>query len=128
MVQLLRTARRRVPGGAFSAAGPAGFSLLAGKKQGISSVLASVIPIWHRKSLLDQWLRAKFPTHRSRELIELLQGIYSAHQGSLRLDQGRPTHRAALSKRVNELGWHIQINASAPTIMPILEKVPSPIV
>jgi D-galactarolactone isomerase len=36
-----------------------------------------------------------------------------------------------LSKRVNELGWHIQINASASTIMeimPILEKVPSPIV
>ena len=36
-----------------------------------------------------------------------------------------------LSKRVNELGWHIQINAS-PTkimeIMPILERVPSPIV
>src|SRR5215468_8182560 len=36
-----------------------------------------------------------------------------------------------LSKRVNELGWHIQINASPETIMeimPILEKVPSPIV
>jgi predicted TIM-barrel fold metal-dependent hydrolase len=36
-----------------------------------------------------------------------------------------------LSKRVNELGWHIQINASAATIeqiIPILEKVPSPIV
>jgi len=36
-----------------------------------------------------------------------------------------------LSKRVNELGWHIQINATAPTIMEImsiLEKVPSPIV
>ncbi|MFL5266965.1 MAG: amidohydrolase family protein [Stellaceae bacterium] len=36
-----------------------------------------------------------------------------------------------LSKRVNELGWHIQINASAAKIMeimPILEKVPSPIV
>src|SRR6516165_5904352 len=36
-----------------------------------------------------------------------------------------------LSKRVNELGWHIQINASPATIMeiiPILEKVPSPIV
>src|SRR5215472_16324232 len=36
-----------------------------------------------------------------------------------------------LSQRVTELGWHIQINASAPTIMeilPILEKVPSPIV
>ena len=36
-----------------------------------------------------------------------------------------------LSKRVNELGWHIQINAPAPKIieiMPILEKVPSPIV
>lgn len=36
-----------------------------------------------------------------------------------------------LAKRVNELGWHIQINASAATIleiMPILERVPSPIV
>src|SRR6266849_4964896 len=36
-----------------------------------------------------------------------------------------------LSKRVNELGWHIQINAPAAKIaeiMPILEKVPSPIV
>src|SRR6266567_5979396 len=36
-----------------------------------------------------------------------------------------------LSKRINDLGWHIQINATAATIMeimPILEKVPSPIV
>jgi predicted TIM-barrel fold metal-dependent hydrolase len=36
-----------------------------------------------------------------------------------------------LSKRVHDLGWHIQINAPATTIMeimPILEKVPSPIV
>ena len=36
-----------------------------------------------------------------------------------------------LSKRVNELGWHIQINATAPKIMeimPILERVPSPII
>src|SRR5215831_17112683 len=36
-----------------------------------------------------------------------------------------------LSKRVNELGWHIQINAPAAKIieiMPILEKVPAPIV
>src|SRR5262245_19593271 len=36
-----------------------------------------------------------------------------------------------LSKRVNDLGWHIQINASAAKIMevmPILERVPSPIV
>jgi len=36
-----------------------------------------------------------------------------------------------LSKRVNELGWHIQINATASKIMeimPILERVPSPIV
>jgi predicted TIM-barrel fold metal-dependent hydrolase len=36
-----------------------------------------------------------------------------------------------LSKRIAELGWHIQINAPAATIteiMPILEKVPSPIV
>jgi len=36
-----------------------------------------------------------------------------------------------LSKRVNDLGWHIQINAPAPvimSIMDILERVPSPIV
>jgi D-galactarolactone isomerase len=36
-----------------------------------------------------------------------------------------------LSKRVNELGWHIQINATAPiimSIMDILNRVPSPIV
>src|SRR6516165_4174197 len=36
-----------------------------------------------------------------------------------------------LSKRVNALGWHIQINAPAAKIieiMPILEKVPTPIV
>ena len=36
-----------------------------------------------------------------------------------------------LSKRVNDLGWHIQINATAGKIMeimPILERVPSPIV
>jgi D-galactarolactone isomerase len=36
-----------------------------------------------------------------------------------------------LSKRVNQLGWHIQINAPAAKIieiMPILDRVPSPIV
>jgi predicted TIM-barrel fold metal-dependent hydrolase len=36
-----------------------------------------------------------------------------------------------LSKRVNDLGWHIQINAPAAKIMeimPILERAPSPIV
>jgi D-galactarolactone isomerase len=36
-----------------------------------------------------------------------------------------------LSKRINDLGWHIQINAPAATIMEvmsILERVPSPIV
>jgi D-galactarolactone isomerase len=36
-----------------------------------------------------------------------------------------------LSKRINDLGWHIQINAPAAKIMeimPILEKVPTPIV
>ena len=36
-----------------------------------------------------------------------------------------------LSKRINDLGWHIQINAPAAKIMevlPILERVPSPIV
>ena len=36
-----------------------------------------------------------------------------------------------LSNRVNELGWHIQINATAAKIMeimPILQRVPSPIV
>jgi hypothetical protein len=40
-------------------------------------------------------------------------------------------HREPLSKRVNALGWHIQINAPAAKIieiMPILEKVPTPIV
>jgi len=70
--------------------GLARISLLAGKKQGISSVLASVIRISHRKSLLDQSLTTKFPTHRNREAIGLLQGIWSAHQGSPPLDQGRP--------------------------------------
>src|SRR5262249_16133777 len=42
-----------------------------------------------------------------------------------------PTIHEPRSKRVNDLGWHIQINASAAKIMeimPILEKVPSPIV
>ena len=36
-----------------------------------------------------------------------------------------------LSKRINDLGWHIQINAPAKTIqeiMPILQNVPTPIV
>jgi D-galactarolactone isomerase len=36
-----------------------------------------------------------------------------------------------LAKRINELGWHIQINATAGKIMevmPILEKLPTPIV
>ena len=36
-----------------------------------------------------------------------------------------------LSKRINALGWHIQINAPAARlmeIMPILERVPSPVV
>ena len=42
-----------------------------------------------------------------------------------------PEMMEPLSKRVNDLGWHIQINASAAKIMevmPILERVPSPIV
>lgn len=42
-----------------------------------------------------------------------------------------PQMIAPLSKRVNALGWHIQINAPAAKIMEImdiLEKVPSPIV
>ena len=42
-----------------------------------------------------------------------------------------PEMIAPLSKRVNELGWHIQINATADKIMeimPILQNVPSPIV
>jgi predicted TIM-barrel fold metal-dependent hydrolase len=36
-----------------------------------------------------------------------------------------------LSKRINDLGWHIQINATAvkiTEIMPILERVPTPVV
>jgi len=42
-----------------------------------------------------------------------------------------PEMMEPLSRRVNDLGWHIQINASAVKIMevmPILERVPSPIV
>src|ERR1051325_4159022 len=42
-----------------------------------------------------------------------------------------PEMMEPLSKRVNDLGWHIQINASAAKIMevmPILERVASPIV
>jgi predicted TIM-barrel fold metal-dependent hydrolase len=42
-----------------------------------------------------------------------------------------PEMMEPLSKRVNDLGWHIQINASAAKIMevmPILQKVASPIV
>src|SRR5207244_12834533 len=42
-----------------------------------------------------------------------------------------PEMMEPLSKRINDLGWHIQINAPATKlleIMPILERVPSPIV
>src|SRR5438477_475592 len=42
-----------------------------------------------------------------------------------------PEMMEPLSRRINDLGWHIQINAPAAKIlevMPILEKVPSPIV
>ena len=42
-----------------------------------------------------------------------------------------PEMMEPLSRRINDLGWHIQINASAAKIMevmPILESVPSPIV
>src|SRR5437764_4748319 len=42
-----------------------------------------------------------------------------------------PEMMEPLSKRINDLGWHIQINAPAAKIievMPILERVPSPIV
>ena len=42
-----------------------------------------------------------------------------------------PEMMEPLSKRINDLGWHIQINAPAAKIMevmPILERLPSPIV
>src|SRR5262245_26729930 len=42
-----------------------------------------------------------------------------------------PEMMEPLSRRINDLGWHIQINAPATKIieiMPILERVPSPIV
>ena len=42
-----------------------------------------------------------------------------------------PEMMEPLSKRINDLGWHIQINAPAAKIleiMPVLERVPSPIV
>src|SRR4029077_18797457 len=64
-------------------------SLLAGKIQGISSILASVARILGRNSHNNQSLTRKFPTHRNRELIGLYQGIKSAYQGNFLPDQGR---------------------------------------
>jgi len=44
-------------------------SLLAGKIQGNSSILASSVQISRRKRELAQMLTVKFPTQRNRELI-----------------------------------------------------------
>jgi hypothetical protein len=65
-------------------------SLLAGKIQGNSSILASVIGIPYQKYYYNQRLTIKFPTQRNRELIVPEQGIKSAHQGCFPADQGIP--------------------------------------
>jgi hypothetical protein len=64
-------------------------SLLAGKIQGISLILASVARIRGRNGHNNQSLTRKFPTQRNRELIGPYQGIKSAYQGNFLSDQGR---------------------------------------
>ena len=64
-------------------------SLLAGKIQGISSILALVTCICRRNGHYNQCFTSKFPTQRNRELIRPYQGIKSAYQGNIRPDQGR---------------------------------------
>ncbi len=64
-------------------------SLLAGKIQGISSILASVVRIYGRNGHNNQYLTSKFPTQQNRELIGPYQGIKSTYQGSCLPDQGK---------------------------------------
>jgi D-galactarolactone isomerase len=58
-------------------------------------------------------------------------GVRGIRFNLARADATTPEMLEPLSKRVNDLGWHIQINAPPAKIMeimPILERVPSPIV
>ena len=56
-------------------------SLLAGKMQGISSILGSMTRQRARKRVPSQWLPGQFPTQPSREFFAPLQGIKSGRHG-----------------------------------------------
>jgi|SRR6516164_7770294 len=62
-------------------------SLLAGKMQGIPSIVGSTARQAERKRAPSQWLTSQFPTHRSREFFTPLQGIKSGDQENFRADQ-----------------------------------------
>src|SRR6516162_8630565 len=66
-------------------------SLLAGKIQGNSSILASDIQFSIESTSRIRDLQSKFPAKWNREIIVPEQGIKSADQGSFSPDQGRPS-------------------------------------
>jgi hypothetical protein len=66
-----------------------GIPCLAGKIQGISSVLASGTRIRRLKNHYDQSLTIKFPTHSNRELIMPYQGIKSGIAGNFSARSGK---------------------------------------
>jgi len=66
-------------------------SLLAGKRQGNSSILASDVRISIESTSEISGLHDEFPALRNREIIVPKQGIKSAHQGSVPPDQERPS-------------------------------------
>jgi D-galactarolactone isomerase len=65
-----------------------------------------------------------------------LQRMHAAGARGIRINLAQAGATTAdmiepLSKRINDLGWHVQINAPAATIMelmPVLRRLPSPIV
>ena len=105
-------------------------SLLAGKKQGISSILASIARICGRKRPNDQYLTSKFPTEPNRELIGPHQGIKWAYQGGFLPDQGRVPWLGfpagpgqVLSKSVT---WHTLLARRSATAMETVLDNPRP--
>jgi hypothetical protein len=62
-------------------------TLLAGKMQGISSIVGSTARQRARKGSPSQWLTGQFPTDPSREFSTPLQGIKSDDQENFRADQ-----------------------------------------
>ena len=89
---------------------------LAGKIQGISSILASVVRIYGRNGHNNQYLTSKFPTQQNRELIGPYQGVKSAYQGSFLPDQGRMP--GLVSRRIGgasslNAGQHAHVARSA---------------